>query len=203
MKNDLSKDRRIIRTRLVIRAALAELIEEKGFDGLTVKDITTRANINRGTFYLHYQDKLDLLKQTEAEVAEDIEKLLLKADLLHDTDFNSMNKPLPVLVIVFDYLKENAPLMRAIFGLQGGAEFQGLIRKIMEKSLKIGFLVGMKTENFLVPGDYLISYVISAHFGVVYTWLQKGCPESPKEMALILSRLSFDGPVRSTGVILS
>jgi hypothetical protein len=114
-----------------------------------------------------------------------------------------VNKPLPVLVIVFDYLKENAPLMRAIFGLQGGAEFQGLIRKIMEKSLKIGFLVGIKTEKFLVPGDYLISYVISAHFGVIHAWLQKGCPESPKEMALILSRLSFDGPVRSTGVILS
>ena len=49
MKNDPSIDRRILRTRLVIRAALAELIEEKGFDGLTVKDITTRANINRGT----------------------------------------------------------------------------------------------------------------------------------------------------------
>ena len=92
--------------------------------------------------------------------------------------------------------------MHAIFGLQGGAVFQGLIRTIVEKSVKFGFLVGIKAENFLVPEDYLISYVISAHFGVIQAWLQKGCLESPKEMALILSRLSLDGPIRSTGVIL-
>ncbi|SFC91967.1 transcriptional regulator, TetR family [Bacillus sp. OV322] len=36
-----------------------ELIEENGLDVLTVKDITMRAKINRGTFYAHYQDKYE------------------------------------------------------------------------------------------------------------------------------------------------
>jgi len=54
-----SEDRRIARTKAAIREALVALIEEKGFDALTVKDIATRANINRGTFYLHYKDKFD------------------------------------------------------------------------------------------------------------------------------------------------
>ncbi|EEL70861.1 hypothetical protein IGA_00005 [Bacillus cereus HuA3-9] len=53
-------DLRVARTKEAIRDALTELINEKGFDSITVKDITARANINRGTFYLHYRDKYDL-----------------------------------------------------------------------------------------------------------------------------------------------
>lgn len=65
-----STDRRVVRTKAVIRDALTALIEEKGFEALTVKDITARANINRGTFYLHYRDKYDLLEQSEQELIE-------------------------------------------------------------------------------------------------------------------------------------
>ncbi len=103
---------------------------------------------------------------------------------------------------LFEYLKERAALVHAILGLQGGVTFQAQIRKTVERNLKLGFLAGIKAENFLVPGDYLISYAISAHFGVIQTWLQKGCVDSPKEMALILSKLSFDGPLRATGAVL-
>ncbi len=46
-------DRRIARTKTAIREALVALIEEKGFDAILVSDIAERANINRGTFYLH------------------------------------------------------------------------------------------------------------------------------------------------------
>ena len=60
MRNN-NTDLRIIRTKESIREALVELIEEKGFEAITVKDITTRAKINRGTFYAHYQDKYDLM----------------------------------------------------------------------------------------------------------------------------------------------
>ncbi len=51
-------DLRVLRTRKTIKEAFVELMEEKGFDAITVKDITTRAGINRGTFYAHYQDSL-------------------------------------------------------------------------------------------------------------------------------------------------
>lgn len=54
-------DPRVVRTRQQLREALVSLIEEKGFDALTVQDITDRAELNRATFYLHYQDKQELL----------------------------------------------------------------------------------------------------------------------------------------------
>ncbi|WP_054637466.1 TetR/AcrR family transcriptional regulator [Thalassobacillus sp. C254] len=60
-----SNDRRVARTRTLIRNTFAELIVEKGLDRVTIKDLTERADINRGTFYLHFQDKYDLLEQSE------------------------------------------------------------------------------------------------------------------------------------------
>ena len=44
-------DRRQARTKMLLRNALIELIEERGLEGLTVTDITNRAVVNRGTFY--------------------------------------------------------------------------------------------------------------------------------------------------------
>lgn len=46
-------DLRVVRSKQAIRVALVELIEEKGFEAVAVKDITTWAGINRGTFYAH------------------------------------------------------------------------------------------------------------------------------------------------------
>ena len=55
------EDRRTRYTKQVIREAFFELLREKGFDKMSVADICRRADINRGTFYLHYVDKYDLL----------------------------------------------------------------------------------------------------------------------------------------------
>ena len=199
MDTILPSDRRIIRTKLAIRDALVSLITEKGFGSLSVSDLTSRANINRATFYLHYRDKFDLLVQTEDEIIGNIEKIILQATSLNLSDFNSTDKPLPIVVTLFEYLRDNAPLMHAILEIEGDFAFFTRLRMAVEYNLKLGFLASIRARNFLVPSEYLISYTVSAHFGVVQTWLQKGCIESPKEMAIILSKLSWDGPIRTTG----
>ncbi|MCY8607481.1 TetR family transcriptional regulator, partial [Bacillus sonorensis] len=68
-------DRRINRTKRMIRDALSELMEEKAFEEITVTDMTKKADINRGTFYLHYQDKYDLLDQSEEEIIDEIREI--------------------------------------------------------------------------------------------------------------------------------
>ena len=50
------EDRRVRRTKQLIKQSLIELMHEKPFKDITVKDITERADLNRGTFYLHYVD---------------------------------------------------------------------------------------------------------------------------------------------------
>jgi AcrR family transcriptional regulator len=194
-------DRRVVRTEAAIRQALIELIEERGFDALTVSDIAGRANINRGTFYLHYRDKYDLLEQTETEIIADLEGIFRRGALLTLEDLNNADKPLPVIVKLFEYLRDNAALMHSILELQGDVSFQGQLKKAIERNLKFGVLTGGRPLTFLVPGDYLISYLLSVHFGVVQVWLAHGCIESPQEMATILSKLCLGGPLRAMGLI--
>ena len=98
MTGNLSIDRRIMRTKTAIREALVALIQEKGFGALSVSDITSRADINRGTFYLHYKDKFDLLEQTEADIINDMENIVLQANSLNFADFNSTDNPLPIVI---------------------------------------------------------------------------------------------------------
>ena len=57
-----------MKTRRALREALLDLIEEKGLDRVTVKALCERADLNRGTFYLHYRDVYDLLEQYTDDV---------------------------------------------------------------------------------------------------------------------------------------
>src|SRR6202171_3538112 len=56
-------DPRIRRTRQLLQDALRKLLEQKGFDDITVQDITEGATLNRATFYAHYPDKFALLEE--------------------------------------------------------------------------------------------------------------------------------------------
>jgi AcrR family transcriptional regulator len=61
LSNDVkSQDLRVRRTRMMIEKAFGELLEEKGFQAVTIQDIAERAMVNRATFYDHYQDKYEL-----------------------------------------------------------------------------------------------------------------------------------------------
>ena len=63
------EDRRLRRTRERLRESLLELLGEKDIRAVTVKELTDRADVNRGTFYSHYQDIYDMLDQLEAEAS--------------------------------------------------------------------------------------------------------------------------------------
>lgn len=62
-KKDGTLDLRIKRTQKAIKESFFFLVEEKGFEHISVKDITDKAMISRNTFYLHYEDKYDLLNK--------------------------------------------------------------------------------------------------------------------------------------------
>ncbi|MEJ9163421.1 TetR/AcrR family transcriptional regulator, partial [Paenibacillus graminis] len=60
------------KTKYLIQKSFLQVLEKKKFELTTIGDITKIAQINRGTFYLHYSDKFDLLNQMEEQLFSDI-----------------------------------------------------------------------------------------------------------------------------------
>lgn len=194
-------DRRTIRTKKMIRNALSELIEEKGFNDISVTDLTKRADINRGTFYLHYTDKYDLLEKVENEVIQEIQEQTKDIDSINLLNIDALNEPLPFMIKLFEYFKENSNFMKAILGPKGDPIFHSKIKKFIETNLfEKGLSKTFNKENMLVPEEYFISYVLSAHLGVVQQWVESGMKKSPKDMASILTKLFLLGPFGVIGL---
>jgi AcrR family transcriptional regulator len=197
-------DLRVIRTKESIRDALVELIDEKGFEAITVKDITTRAKINRGTFYAHYQDKYDLMTQCEEEIIFEMSRMAKQnfPSVVAELETNSPTvAPFSLAVSIFEYLNKNSGFMKAVLGPKGDLSFQTRLKDFMWKTISGNDVNAMiKEENLLVPGPYLVSYIASAHIGVIQQWLNSGMKESPQEMARILSTITVNGPFFAAGL---
>lgn len=198
--SERSEDRRVLRTKRVIRDALTELMEEKGFEGVTVRDLTEKAGINRGTFYLHYQDKYDLLEQSEAEIINGIQILITEFKPIEAVRYTSEDEPFPIILKLFEYFQENAGFMKVLLGPKGDAAFQVKMVEIIKKTFFKKLAEEIKIEEMLVPLDFFISYVSSAHLGVIQHWLQSGMEKSPREMTLILAKMTFLGPGHVAGL---
>lgn len=70
----MSTDRRIKYTKMVLRQALLEILQEKSIDQVTVKEICERADVNRSTFYVHYGSPQELLGSIQQQMYEEIYK---------------------------------------------------------------------------------------------------------------------------------
>ncbi|WP_188389506.1 TetR/AcrR family transcriptional regulator [Priestia taiwanensis] len=196
--SDTYTDLRIVRTKAAIRDALTELIKEKGFEGVTVKDITMRAMINRGTFYLHYQDKYDLMTKCQQEIMQGMAKVaksfLSNENVTAETTFAFATS-------VFEYFNQHAAFMEAVLGPNGDLGFQVKVKEFVKKTIfEGGKYSEMRKEILRVPEEYFVSYVASAHLGIIQQWLQNGRKESPQEMAHILATIAFHGPLFAAGL---
>ena len=83
-------DPRVKRTRQLLEQAFMEALDEKGFQAVSVQDITDRAGVNRATFYAHFEDKYALLDHSVRQAFRaEIEKRTL--DVCHYTPDNLLN----------------------------------------------------------------------------------------------------------------
>lgn len=200
---DRISDKRSMRTKRIIRDALTELMEEKGFEGITVRDLTAKAEINRGTFYIHYRDKYDLLEQSEDDIFKELEEIVQVVSQINPIDvmkYNLQNEPLPFLIKLFEFFYDNSNFLKVILGPKGDASFQVRLKEFIKKSFLQHLIIRLKKEEMLVPVEFLIAYVSSAHLGVIQHWLEGGMEKSPREMSLILARMTFLGPAHVAGI---
>lgn len=79
MRNGTNRNAR--RSVRLLKEALVELLVESPYDRISVSDVTRRADLNRGTFYAHFDDMDDLLRSVLDDFAEAVSRIVNNADV--------------------------------------------------------------------------------------------------------------------------
>ncbi|MGT2749458.1 TetR/AcrR family transcriptional regulator [Streptococcus orisasini] len=161
-----------------IKAAITELLlENSNFDDITIRKITEKAHINRSTFYLHYQDKYDLVNKLAHEVTGNFKDYLLT---------NSVNnKSLREnLIQGLTYLKGQQKFIYAlsqITQVNFPQKTRQFIRELMDENPS--FFFDSINPNLSLPKEYIaITYAASIESLYIH-WVLRGVKESPEDIA--------------------
>ncbi len=120
------EDRRITRSKRALRDALVDLIEERGLTNFSASDLCARADLNRGTLYNNFGDMEGLIAALEDDIMDDLENLqscMQQLSLKDVLRYRVNKKPMPFLVKLFDYLREQGDFLHAIMGPKGDLSF--------------------------------------------------------------------------------
>ncbi len=161
-------------------------------DGFTVNDLCERADLNRGTFYNHFKGKDDLALSLQTEFMDEIGRFrdrMQELTLMDLAKTTVTKRPLPVLVELFDYLREQSDLLGAMLGPAGDAKFSQQLRDGLCADLIWGLL-----------HEHYIAFYSAAYLGVITRWLKTGMRESSEDMARIAMRLLLIKPGESLTV---
>jgi AcrR family transcriptional regulator len=171
---------RVRRTQKLLREALIELIEERGFDALTVGEITERAMVSRAGFYRNYQDKYDLVEQIFAEAMQALFNSVSEPETAHSPQ---------IWVRFFEHIAKYERLYRALLGRKGSpwfvfkmrASLMGLIKEYERIPLEMPTSVPYMypaSDDELIP-DLVSTMVVEA----ISWWLERGMPYPPEEIS--------------------
>ncbi|WP_218925560.1 TetR/AcrR family transcriptional regulator [Leuconostoc sp. DB-1] len=179
--------------------AFVKLVSEKGFNNLTVSNITRTAKLSRGTFYIYYLDKYDVLEKIETYLLTNMEKLMqINIDKtiswLDDVDNNKLSaeldtySPYRSFIQSFDFLDKNRFTLKTLLSKNGDSQFVYKLRHLIDEQIDSHYKNIFKDGNEVIPSDYTHDLLISSLISIIGHWLQKDDPESPAEIAEILIR---------------
>lgn len=178
-----NEDRRIKRTKKAMTEALAKLLLEKPLNNISVREIAEIADINRGTFYLHYRDVYDMAEHLQNEIFEKFNEIVENHEPKNSSDYL-----FPLLAELFNLLSENAALARVLISKNGDAVFVDKLKQVIREKCFVNIReeLNIKSDDEF---DYFYNYIVSGCIGICSTWLNNGMKEEPKEMALLAERL--------------
>ena len=165
-------DRRIQKTRQLIMNTFIDLLAEKGFEKITISDIAERANINRGTVYLHYVDKFDLLDKC---IETYVERLLHHCANSADTNLKAS-----AFQSVFEYLEKNFTIYKLLLSNEGFGFFRSRLYDIIAQT--VTEVIGIKPENNAFSNEVTTHFLTSGFIGVLEWWINNSMPCKVKEI---------------------
>lgn len=184
-------DRRVHRTEQLLRTALVSLIEEKGFETLTVQDIIDRANVGRATFYAHFDNKEDLLVSGFDGLRTALKELQRQA---HLRTTSSDERLFAFSHEIFAHIAEYRKVFRAMVGKRSGALVQQLLQKIVVDLVRddLKAMVGRRDDRS-APAEAVVQFVTGGFFGLAMLWATGKLPASVEEVNALFRRLAMPG----------
>lgn len=175
-------DRRVQRTRRLLHKALMSLILEKKYESITVQEILDRADVGRSTFYMHFQDKDELLFSGFQYLQSFLESVQTTSTTLPGKSYERI---IGFSLAMFEHAHEYRRVNRALLGSDAEAVVRRRIHSVLAgivwRELKLE-LQRRKRGNFSVSPELLAHFLVSTFISVMTWWLNSKSPVSPKEI---------------------
>lgn len=172
-------DRRIIKSQEAIKKAVIELMSEKSFDDITIQEIADRANVNRGTIYLHYMDKYDLLDKLIEEHMDNLRELCRSAS---EMTFEEGN------YVWFEYFENNYLFFSTMLSSKGAPYFRSRFLELVIEEFKPEIDIA-NGKNQGLREEVILQFFGSAVVGIVEWWFKNGMPLPTRVIAEQTGRL--------------
>lgn len=173
-----SEDRRARRSRRMLKQGFMDLLREKGFSHISVRDITDRADMNRGTFYLHYPDTTALMRSVEEDMLNEAQSLI-DGHLQEAVEGNSLR---PLFEPLLDYVVAHRDACATLFKNESCSGFLEGIQQLACRNGRrlIESRYAALTEEQLT---YFSGFVAFGLTGLMKTWFDHDM-STPKETLL-------------------
>lgn len=184
---EATMDRRIRKTKQQLRQSLTTLLKQKRVQDITVRELAELADINRGTFYLHYRDVFDLLNQIEEELLGELESVLEKyqpGSILPNT--------VQIFKDVYELVQKNSEIVGILMGDHGEWNFVNRLNQLLRAKCQRDWSEHFRAENPELFDTYY-AFIISGCMGLVQYWLENGMKETPGELAELTGQMVMNG----------
>ncbi len=171
-------DRRIRKTRRLLFDQLVLLLQEKPIKDITIGMLAEKADINRGTFYLHFTDIYDLKEQMKQDIYQELGEILDQTEI---TDLNGGSLPVLREIIYFSY--GNQDLCKAFFGPYGDSDFVMKVKSLIrDRLLPVWQEKNKGTDAKEEDYDYFFSFTSSGIIGIVQECVRHNFQRQPEEI---------------------
>ena len=190
-------ERRRLQTRKLLIQTTLQLVLEKGYDAITIQDITDKADLGRGTFYIHFKDKEEVIWTMFQDLFRELEQ---KAH-------NQLDRTMPQveyygLLNIFNHANQNKDLYRLMFGGQGSAMLTARVQDFLATSILYDIRNALDSPdiNFHLPEEIEAQILTGMISRLLFWWLETPNNYTAGEMAAMTYKAVYrrQPPVEET-----
>lgn len=185
------EDRRARRSRKLLKESLLELMKQKTFAEISVRDVTDAADMNRGTFYLHYSGTTELLQSVETDLLAELQALVNA----HMQETVAVGSVAPVFEPVLDFLVEHRETCAVLFDSSEASGFFQSLQQLVHRSGAPLVKTWFHLEDPRLT-DYLLNFLAWGFIGLLTEWFEKDMALPKAELLSVAQRVA-DGAAAS------